>query len=214
MTALPHCPQGARSTGAVYSASRPQPLGRAAQPGSIHSRGFTLLEILTALAVLALLATMALPAWAQWRARTGVAGVAHEFEALLQQARAHAWATGESVQLAFAAAGTGACLLVHTGERGACQCPAAPAVPAPAGSCAAGARLLQHAWWPAGAGVSVSANVSAMRLDALHGTVSPAGTVRVASPLGPALHQVVNVMGRVRTCVPAAAPAWSGVAPC
>ena len=172
------------------------------------------MEALTTLAVLALLAAVALPAWAQWRARTGVAGVAHEFEALLQQARAHAWATGESVQLAFEAAAAGACLLVHTGERGACRCPANSALPTPAADCAAGARLLQHAWWPAGAGVSVSANVAAMRLDALHGTVSPAGTVRVASPLGPALHQVVNVMGRVRTCVPAAAPAWSGVAPC
>jgi type IV fimbrial biogenesis protein FimT len=187
---------------------------RAAPSLPLHSHGFTLLEALTTLAVLALLAAMALPAWAHWRARSGVAGVAHEFEALLQQARAHAWATGESVQLAFEAAGSGACLLAHTGERGACRCPATSTLPAPAGTCASGARLLQQAWWPAAAGVSVTANVSAMRLDALHGTVSPAGTVRVASPLGPALHQVVNVMGRVRTCVPATAPAWSGVAPC
>jgi type IV fimbrial biogenesis protein FimT len=74
--------------------------------------------------------------------------------------------------------------------------------------------VLQQAHWPATSGVAVSANVSAMRLDALRGTVTPAGTVRVASPLGPALHQVVNVMGRVRTCVPASAPGWAGVAPC
>jgi type IV fimbrial biogenesis protein FimT len=60
----------------------------------------------------------------------------------------------------------------------------------------------------------ISANVASMRLDAARGTVTPAGTVRVASPLGPVLHQVVNVMGRVRTCVPALAPGWPGVAPC
>lgn len=175
-----------------------------------HPRGFTLLEALTALAVLSLLAALALPPLGQVRARVGVAGVAHEFEALLQQGRAHAWATGEAVHLAFEHAAAGACLLVHTGERGDCRC-ATPPLHAP---CSGQARLLQQAHWPAAAGVSVSANVASMRLDALRGTVSPTGTVRVASPLGPALHQVVNVMGRVRTCVPASAPGWSGVAPC
>ncbi|MEN9417201.1 MAG: hypothetical protein RI988_821 [Pseudomonadota bacterium] len=209
MSALPHIPSGTRPASRTE-----QRLRRPTLPGPGCTSGFTLLEALTALAVLALLAALALPSWAQWRARTGVAGVAHEIEALLQQARAHAWATGESVQLEFDAARAGACVLAHTGERGACRCPANPVPPGAPGPCSAGARLLQHAWWPAGAGVSVSANVVAMRLDALHGTVSPAGTVRVASPLGPALHQVVNVMGRVRTCVPATAPAWSGVAPC
>jgi type IV fimbrial biogenesis protein FimT len=160
--------------------------------------GFTLPEVLTALAVLALTAVLALPQLGQMRARAGVSAVAHELEALVQQGRAHAWATGE------------ACLLVHTGERGDCRCelPSAPA------ACQGTAQLLQQAHWPATSGVAVSANVTAMRLDALRGTVTPAGTVRVASPLGPALHQVVNVMGRVRTCVPASAPGWAGVAPC
>ena len=172
--------------------------------------GFTLLEVLTALAVLALAAALALPALGQMRARAGVSGVAHEFEALLQQGRAHAWATGEAVHLAFSRPASGACLLVHTGERGDCRCEA-PSAPA---SCEAGARLLEQAHWPAASGVTVSSNVASMRLDAGRGTVTPAGTVRVASPLGPALHQVVNVMGRVRTCVPESAPGWPGVAPC
>jgi type IV fimbrial biogenesis protein FimT len=175
-----------------------------------HASGFTLLEALVVVAVLGLLASLALPQLGLLRARAGVAAVAHEFEALLQQGRAHAWATGESVQLAFAPAASGACVLLHTGERGACRC-----VPGPArAACDARAQLLQEASWPAGSGVAVSANVASMQLDALRGTVSPAGTVRVASPLGPALHQVVNVMGRVRTCVPASAPGWPGMAPC
>jgi type IV fimbrial biogenesis protein FimT len=172
--------------------------------------GFTLPEVLTALAVLALTAVLALPQLGQMRARAGVSAVAHELEALVQQGRAHAWATGEAVHLAFEWAASGACLLVHTGERGDCRCelPSAPA------ACHGTAQVLQQAHWPATSGVAVSANVTAMRLDALRGTVTPAGTVRVASPLGPALHQVVNVMGRVRTCVPASAPGWAGVAPC
>lgn len=175
-----------------------------------HPAGLTLLESLVALAVLALLAALSLPSLGQWRARTGVAGVAHEFEALLQQGRAHAWATGEAVHLAFQTAAAGACLLLHTGERGDCRCEAPPSPAA----CTGAARVLEQSHWPVETGVAVSANVASMQFDALRGTVSPAGTVRVSSPLGPTLHQVVNVMGRVRTCVPASAPAWSGVAPC
>lgn len=172
--------------------------------------GFTLLELLAAAAVLALLAAVSLPQLGQWRARAGVAGAAHELEALLQQGRAHAWATGEAVHVAFHTLASGACVLLHTGGRGDCRCDAPPE----RAVCDDTARLLEQAYWPAGAGVSVSANVTSMQLDALRGTVSPAGTVRVASPLGPVLHQVVNVMGRVRTCVPASAPDWAGVAPC
>lgn len=175
-----------------------------------RSPGFTLIEALAAVAVLALLAALALPQFGQWRARWGVAGAAHEFEALLQQGRAHAWATGEAVHLAFQGAASGACVMLHTGERDDCRCPEQPA---PA-TCSGGARLLQQARWPVAAGVVVSSNVASMRLDALRGTVTPAATVRLASPLGPALHQVVNVMGRVRTCVPDSAPGWPGVAPC
>jgi type IV fimbrial biogenesis protein FimT len=175
-----------------------------------RTTGFTLLETLAAVSVLALAAALALPQLGQSRARWGVAAAAHEFEALLQQGRAHAWATGEAVHLAFQGAASGACVVLHTGERDDCRCPPHPA---PA-TCTGGARLLEQAHWPAAGGVVVSSNVASMRLDAQRGTVTPAATVRLASPLGPALHQVVNVMGRVRTCVPATAPGWPGVAPC
>ena len=172
--------------------------------------GFTLLESLVAVAVLALLAALSLPTRGQLRARAGVAGVAHEFEALRPPGRAHAWATGEAVHVSFHTPATGGCLLLHTGERGDCRCEAPPA----RAVCTGAARLLELAHWPAESGVAVSANVASMQLDALRGTVSPAGTLRVASAAGPVLHQVANVMGRVRTCVPAWAPAWSGVASC
>lgn len=51
-----------------------------------------------------------------------------------------------------------------------------------------------------------------MLFDGTRGTVSPTGTVRVIGSDGRALHKVVNVMGRVRTCSPQRS--ISGYRPC
>jgi type IV fimbrial biogenesis protein FimT len=50
-------------------------------------------------------------------------------------------------------------------------------------------------------GVNVIANVASMRFDQTNGTVSPAGTIRVATN-GSEVRHVVNIMGRVRSCSP------------
>ena len=48
----------------------------------------------------------------------------------------------------------------------------------------------------------VQANVASILFDPVHGTSTPAGTVRVIGSTGRELRHVVNVMGRVRTCSP------------
>ena len=58
----------------------------------------------------------------------------------------------------------------------------------------------------------IVSSVSSMRFDPSTGTVTPAGTVCTVPVRGRALHNVVNIMGRVRTCSPAAAGA--PCAPC
>jgi type IV fimbrial biogenesis protein FimT len=44
-----------------------------------------------------------------------------------------------------------------------------------------------------------------MAFDPLHGTATPTATWRVIARDGRAIHHVVNVMGRVRSCSPDAA---------
>ena len=50
--------------------------------------------------------------------------------------------------------------------------------------------------------VSVGANVASIAFDPLHGTSTPTGTLRLVDAGGRAVHHVVNVMGRVRSCTP------------
>jgi type IV fimbrial biogenesis protein FimT len=86
--------------------------------------------------------------------------------------------------------------LIHTGPAAACACtPAGPV-------CQAGAELLRAVPLPSDSPVRLSASVGSMVFDADRGTVTPAGTVRVTGAGGAAVHQVVNIMGRVRSCAP------------
>lgn len=185
---------------------RPRPI-RPIRP-SRHMRriaGTTLFEILLTAAMAGVLASLAVPSLAGLRARTLVAGAAAAFESDLQQARAFAWASGQVVHLAFrTASGGGGCYVLHTGEPGDCRCDAAQ--PAAAPVCDAGAQALRVAPWPAGSGVVLASNVASATFDPLRGTVTPAFTLRLTGPQSAALHQVVNVMGRVRTCTPD--PSW------
>jgi type IV fimbrial biogenesis protein FimT len=56
-----------------------------------------------------------------------------------------------------------------------------------------------------GGRLSVAANVGSIAFDPTRGTSTPAGTVRFVATNGHVIHQVVNVMGRVRSCSPAGA---------
>jgi type IV fimbrial biogenesis protein FimT len=61
-------------------------------------------------------------------------------------------------------------------------------------------------------GAQVVANVSSLRFDPTNGTTSPTGTVCTVPASGRSVHNVVSLMGRVRTCSPATAGA--PCAPC
>jgi type IV fimbrial biogenesis protein FimT len=61
----------------------------------------------------------------------------------------------------------------------------------------------------------VQGNVASILFDPLHGTSTPTGTLKIVGDSGRAVHHVVNIMGRVRTCSPVgAAPAVPGFRVC
>jgi type IV fimbrial biogenesis protein FimT len=64
----------------------------------------------------------------------------------------------------------------------------------------------------AGGAVDVRANSRSLLFDPMKGTVTPTATVQLHSRSGAVIHEIVNVMGRVRACSPA--PALAGYKAC
>jgi type IV fimbrial biogenesis protein FimT len=161
--------------------------------------GWTLVELMVMLAVLAVLAAAALPSFTRLLVRRHLEGVAAQVGGDLQYLRSEAVARNAAISMAFHAAASGTCYVIHTGPPGTCRCDAA----APPHCTSASALALRNAGFGADSPVQVQANVAALRVDPRHGTVSPTATVRVLAGDAGAVHHVVSLLGRVRTCSPA-----------
>jgi type IV fimbrial biogenesis protein FimT len=170
-------------------------------------RGFSLVEMLTAAAVLSVVASLSTGSWRELIGKLRLQSVAQELAADVQLARSSAVALNRPVRLDVQQQAAGACVLAYTGAQGACTC-----TPQGVPTCEADEQVLKSHWLPANGRVTVSANVTSMRFDPTVGTVSPTATLRIGLADGRALAQVVNIMGRVRTCSPGGLV--SGVAAC
>ncbi|MFT3666156.1 GspH/FimT family protein [Piscinibacter sp.] len=162
-----------------------------------RQRGFTLVEAGVVIAVLAAAVTVAVPGLQRVIEQRRLDAAATQLAATLQLARSESLARNRVVRLAHDAA-TG-CTLLHTGAAGACRC-----TPRGEADCAAGAVLIRSSG--ATPGVSIQSNTASLAFDPQHGTVTPTATWRVvAARDGRAVHHVINLMGRVRSCSPNAA---------
>lgn len=185
---------------AAYSGRMPPEPARRRRPVAPPPAGFTLVEALTAIAVLAVLLTLALPSLRALVDRHRVTHTAADVAGHLHYARMAAIERQEPVRVSTLADGAGGhCLAVHTGPATSCSCAAGRPT---AGACAADAVLLRHVHLPAHGRVRLAASVGSLRFDPQLGTCTPAGTLAFSTPAGDAVHQVVNVMGRVRACSP------------
>jgi type IV fimbrial biogenesis protein FimT len=160
-------------------------------------RGLSLVETLIAMSVAALTLGVALPGFDSVRERRHLEGVASQLETDLQFARSLAVAQHRSLRISFGSDAAGSCYVVHSGAADDCRCSADGPV------CTAGAEAERHVHLGPDVPVTLNANVRSMLFDAVRGTVTPTGTVRVVGRDGRAVHQVVSVMGRVRSCAPA-----------
>lgn len=161
--------------------------------------GLTLIEAAVTTAVLAILVGVAAPSFDETRQRRTLEGAAAQLETDLQLARAEAVARNESVRVAFTRGEDGSCYVMHNGSAGECNCSAEGAV-----MCEGDSVALRSVHFPAGGAVQLSSNSASILFDASKGTVTPTATLRLQSPIGD-IHQVVNIMGRVRSCSPGAA---------
>lgn len=128
--------------------------------------------------------------------RLRVKAIASQLQTDLQQARSAAVAADEVLRLEFANDGLGGCYVLHNGSSGQCSCTTQPGTAV----CTGGATARGHFTVGGRSGMQLRSNVTAMAFSPSTGTVTPTGTLRVASERVGSVNLVVNVMGRVRTC--------------
>ena len=167
-------------------------------------RGLTLIEAAIVLAVVAIVAATVAPSFAAYIDARRLEGAATRLAADVQFARSEAAARNRPLRLSFHATAALSCWVVHTGAAAQCNCDVGGAA-----VCTGGAVEIRTVVLPAAERIGVAANVGSIVFDPLHGTSTPTGTLRLFDGRGRAVHHVVNVMGRVRSCSPGAAmPAW------
>lgn len=175
-------------------------------PNTRLQRGVTLIESAVAMTIAAIALSTVAPSFQGLIERKRLEGVATQLATDLQFVRTESVARNTPVRVSFYADSAGSCYVIHTGSRSQCSC----TVPQPA-ACSGGAAQIKTVYLPAAERVAVQASASSILFDPLHGTSTPTGTARVTGTPG-AIHHIVNVMGRVRSCSPA--PALPGYRNC
>lgn len=162
------------------------------------ARGFTLVEMVAVVAVAGIVATTAMPSLGGLIDTQRISGAASELASDLQYARAQAVQRNQGVRVTFKA--DAACYVIHTGSADQCQCSGS----GPA-TCEGEAQALKTVALDDTRRIGLHSNVASMVFDPVHGTASPAATLRVTGPQGRSVQHTVNIMGRVRSCSPQAA---------
>lgn len=165
---------------------------------SKHQRGITWIETAIVLAVLAAVTGQAAPSMARLIDARRLDGAATQFTTDVHHARIESVARNQPVRLTLQQSAQGSCYVVHTGAAAQCTCiGSTPAV------CSGDAREIHTVVLAAGSGITLTANAASVLFDPTHGTSTPSATFRVTGRHGRAIHHVINVMGRVRSCSPA-----------
>ncbi len=168
-----------------------------------HSRGVTLIEALIAIAVLLVLLGAALPHFGKALERRHLEGAAAQLATDIKLTRSLAVAHNTGLRMSFSSGPGGSCYVVHDGAANACSCQ----LPGPA-QCTGSAMAQRSVFFAADGPVQLQANVPSILFHPMHGTSTPAGTLRVLARSGAAVHQVVNIMGRARACSPNGVPGY------
>jgi type IV fimbrial biogenesis protein FimT len=165
-----------------------------------RERGITLIEAIVVVAIIAIIAATAAPTFADLLDARRLDGAATRLAADVQFIRSEALARNRSLRLSFHAGADATCWIVHSGDASDCSCASGEVA-----VCTGGAHAIKSVVLPTAERVRVAANVASIVFDPLHGTSTPTGTLRLEGPRGRAIHHVVNVVGRVRSCTPGGA---------
>jgi type IV fimbrial biogenesis protein FimT len=160
-------------------------------------RGFTLVEAGIVLAVSAIAVSAATPGFGKFIEKQRLKNVAAQLAADIRFARAESVLRNTALRLTRQNATWGSCYVIHTGSAGQCSChTSGPA------QCSGGAKALKTVHLPAADKIGLQSRAASILFDPLHGTTTPADTFKVVAASGRAVHQIVNIMGRVHSCSP------------
>jgi len=161
--------------------------------------GISLVETMTVLAVVSVAVGSALPGLGSMRQKAELAGAAAQVETDIHFARGQAVALNRTVQLTLREANGTTCYIIHTGRSANCTCSGQEPN---AAACDVGAELLRAVSFGVQGSVQVRSASKSLTFDPVRGTVTPTATLRVEAREGIAIHEVVNLLGRVRSCSP------------
>lgn len=165
-----------------------------------RQRGLTLIETSVALAMIAVIASLATPSMRSLIDNRRLDAAATRLGTDLQLARIESVARNAGVRVSFQAGVGAGCWIVHTGAAADCRCEADGTA-----RCTGGAEPIKAVMLREAERISLGASSASMLFDPVLGTVTPTGTWRITAPDGRAVHQIVNLTGRVRTCSPGGA---------
>ncbi len=161
-------------------------------------RGASMVESLMALSLTAILLGTALPSLDEQRQRRHLEGAAAQLETDIAYTRSLAVMQNRTLRIGYGRSDSGSsCYVVYAGPAQACSCDGQGQT-----QCQPEAQPMRTVWFPAQGGVQLRTNVRSMSFVPGRGTVTPTATLRLLGARDQAVHQVVNVMGRVRTCTP------------
>jgi type IV fimbrial biogenesis protein FimT len=168
-----------------------------------RQRGLTLVEAMMVVVVTVIVAAAAAPSLAAFIDARRLDAAANQLAADIQLVRTEAVARNKPIRISFHGDATSTCWIVHTGTAAQCSCGSSgPSI------CTGGATEIKTIVLDNAGRIGVQANVASILFDPLHGTATPTGTLRLVDARGRAVHHIVNVLGRVRSCTPSGVAGW------
>lgn len=163
-----------------------------------NSHGGSLVEALVVVVIVSTLMAMAVPATTRLVETKRLEGLAVGLAMDIQFARGDAVARNRPLRLRVQSDAGGSCYVLHTGSAGDCICSSSGS-----SACSTSAQsVVKTVQLTTTEGVQLQSNVPSMLFDPHRGMVSPTGSLTLSSQDGKRLRQIVNLLGRIRTCSP------------
>lgn len=161
-------------------------------------RGMTLIETAVVVSIVGVLAGLAVPSYQGFQERFRLEGYAMELVTDIHYVRSEAVARNRAIRISFGSDTGGTCYMLHTGSAADCNCSSGGSA-----HCSnPNNSILKTVGVATAQGVHLQSNVASILFEPSRGMATPVGSINFTATSGKTIRQVVNIMGRTRTCSP------------